>query len=129
MRSGPGESLFDAEPGPTGWPDLEWSGVRYRVDAVYQRTVAELRARRGVLWLGFTLFTVGLATGFFIGGRINWVQATWSILVWCVYGGIIVARMRHAMAGKWVATLSIIAFSLLLSTFWGIRFITDRPSL
>jgi hypothetical protein len=30
--------------------------------------------------------------------------------------------------GKWVATLSIVAFSLLLSTIWGIRFISDRPS-
>jgi hypothetical protein len=33
------------------------------------------------------------------------------------------------MAAKWVARLSIVAFSLLLSTFWGIRFISDRPSL
>ena len=49
-------------------------------------------------------------------------------LVWCIYGGILFARVRHAMAAKWVATLSIVAFSLLLSTFWGIRFISDRPS-
>ena len=105
----------------TGHP----SSIFYRLPPITALSIANSR----LLWLGFTLFTLGLATGFLIGGRINWVQATWSILVWCVYGGIIVARMRHAMAAKWVATLSIIAFSLLLSTFWGIRFITDRPSL
>jgi ABC-type uncharacterized transport system permease subunit len=97
----------------------------YRLPPITALSVANSR----LLWLGFTLFTLGLATGFLIGGRINWVQAAWSILVWGVYGGIIVAGMRHAMAGKWVAALSIVAFSLLLSTFWGIRFISDRPSL
>jgi HemX protein len=101
------------------------NSIFYRLPPITALSVANSR----LLWLGFTLFTLGLATGFLIGGRINWVQAAWSILVWGVYGGIIVARMRHAMAGKWVAALSIVAFSLLLSTFWGIRFISDRPSL
>ena len=38
----------------TSWPGSPFSGVRYRIDAVYQRTVAELRARGSVLWLAFT---------------------------------------------------------------------------
>ncbi|APR85785.1 Hypothetical protein A7982_11134 [Minicystis rosea] len=38
----------------TSWPGSPFSGVRYRIDAVYQRTVAELRARGSVLWLSFT---------------------------------------------------------------------------
>jgi hypothetical protein len=38
----------------TDWPELPWSGMRFRVEAVYQRTVAELRARGGLLWLVFT---------------------------------------------------------------------------
>jgi ABC-type uncharacterized transport system permease subunit len=101
------------------------TSIFYRLPPINALSVANSR----LLWLGFVLFTVGLATGFLIGGRINWVQAVWSILVWFVYGGILVARIRHAMAAKWVATLSIIAFSLLLSTFWGIRFISDRPAL
>jgi HemX protein len=105
----------------TGQP----SSIFYRLPPITALSVANSR----LLWLGFSLFTVGLITGFLIGGRINWVQAAWSILVWCVYGGILIARIRHAMAAKWVAALSIVAFSLLLSTFWGIRFISDRPSL
>ncbi|KYF75381.1 hypothetical protein BE18_12595 [Sorangium cellulosum] len=35
------------------WPGRPFSGTRFRVDAVYQRTVAELRARGSVLWLVF----------------------------------------------------------------------------
>jgi ABC-type uncharacterized transport system permease subunit len=101
------------------------TSIFYRLPPINALSIANSR----LLWLGFVLFTIGLATGFLIGGRINWLQAIWSILVWFVYGGILVARIRHAMAAKWVATLSIIAFSLLLSTFWGIRFISDRPAL
>lgn len=100
------------------------SSIFFRLPPITALSIANSR----LLSLGFGLFTVGLAAGFLIGGRIDWVQAAWSILVWCVYGGIIIARIRHAMAAKWVAALSIVAFSLLLSTFWGIRFISERPS-
>jgi hypothetical protein len=37
----------------TAWPERRFSGARFRVEAVYQRTVAELRARGSVLWLVF----------------------------------------------------------------------------
>jgi ABC-type uncharacterized transport system permease subunit len=99
--------------------------IFFRLPPITALSVANSR----LLWLGFGLFTVGLGTGFLIGTRINWIQAVWSILVWCVYGGILIARIRRAMAAKWIATLSILAFSLLLGTFWGIRFISERPSL
>ena len=38
----------------TGWPEASFGGVHMRIEAVYQRTVAELRARGGLLWLVFT---------------------------------------------------------------------------
>ena len=96
----------------------------FRFPSINALTVANSR----LLWLGFGLLTIGLSTGFFIGADIDWKKTIWSILVWCLYGGILVARWRHVMAAKWIATLSIIAFSLLLGTFWGIQFISDRPS-
>ncbi|WP_437842599.1 hypothetical protein [Sorangium sp. So ce1153] len=37
----------------TAWPGRPFSGTHFRVDAVYQRTVSELRARGSVLWLVF----------------------------------------------------------------------------
>jgi ABC-type uncharacterized transport system permease subunit len=99
--------------------------IFYRLPPITALSIANSR----LLWLGFALFTIGLGTGFLIGARINWIQAAWSILVWVIYGAILIARVRHAMAAKWIATLSILAFSLLLGTFWGIRFIAERPSL
>jgi hypothetical protein len=39
---------------PTAWPKEPFSGTHFRIDAVYQRTVAELRARGSVFWLLFT---------------------------------------------------------------------------
>jgi hypothetical protein len=42
----------------TGWPEAEFSGVRFRIEAVYQRTVAELLAREGALWLVFASLAV-----------------------------------------------------------------------
>ncbi|WP_234023392.1 hypothetical protein [Sorangium cellulosum] len=37
----------------TAWPGRRFSGTHFRIDAVYQRTVAELRARGSVFWLVF----------------------------------------------------------------------------
>ncbi|AUX41255.1 hypothetical protein SOCE26_026650 [Sorangium cellulosum] len=37
----------------TAWPGRRFSGTHFRIDAVYQRTVGELRARGSVLWLVF----------------------------------------------------------------------------
>ncbi|MGK3993492.1 hypothetical protein [Sorangium sp. So ce1024] len=37
----------------TSWPERRFSGAHFRIDAVYQRTVAELRARGSVFWLVF----------------------------------------------------------------------------
>ncbi|WP_437668858.1 hypothetical protein [Sorangium sp. So ce131] len=37
----------------TAWPRRPFSGVQFRIDAVYQRTIAELRARGSLLWLVF----------------------------------------------------------------------------
>jgi ABC-type uncharacterized transport system permease subunit len=98
--------------------------IFFRLPPINALAVANSR----LLWLGFVLFTVGLMAGFFIGYNFNWAKVSWSVFVWCVYGGILVARLRHTLAGRWIATMSIVAFSLLLSTFWGVRFIADRAS-
>lgn len=38
----------------TSWPERKWSGIHFQIDAVYQRTIEELRSRGSVLWLVFT---------------------------------------------------------------------------
>lgn len=99
------------------------SSVFFRLPPIRTLVVANSR----LLWLGFGLFTVGLGTGFMIGQDVDWRKVAWSLVVWALYGGILLARIRRTMAARWVATLSIIVFGLLLSMFWGIRFISDMP--
>ena len=99
------------------------SSVFFRLPPIRTLVVANSR----LLWLGFGLFTIGLATGFMIGQDVDWRKVAWSLVVWALYGGILLARVRRTMAARWVATLSIIVFGLLLSMFWGIRFISDVP--
>jgi ABC-type uncharacterized transport system permease subunit len=72
------------------------SSIFFRLPPIGALSVANSR----LLWLGFTLFTVGITTGFLIGQRVDWMQATWSIAVWCVYGGILIARVRHAVGAS-----------------------------
>jgi HemX protein len=99
------------------------SSVFFRLPPIRTLVVANSR----LLWLGFGLFTVGLGTGFLIGQDVDWRKVAWSLVVWALYGGILLARLRHSMATRWVATLSIVVFGLLLSMFWGIRFISEVP--
>jgi ABC-type uncharacterized transport system permease subunit len=99
--------------------------IFFRLPPISTLTIANSR----LLWLGFVLFTVGLGSGFFIGREVDWRKVAWSVLVWALYGGILLGRQLHTMGAKWIATLSIIAFSLLLSVFWGIRFISDNPTV
>jgi ABC-type uncharacterized transport system permease subunit len=99
--------------------------IFFRLPPISTLTVANSR----LLWLGFILFTVGIGSGFFIGQEVDWRKVAWSVLVWALYGGILLGRLLQRMGAKWIATLSIIAFSLLLSVFWGIRFVSDSPTV
>jgi ABC-type uncharacterized transport system permease subunit len=99
--------------------------IFFRLPPINTLTIANSR----LLWLGFVLFTIGLGSGFFIGQEVDWRKVAWSVLVWALYGGILLGRLLQRMGAKWIATLSIIAFSLLLSVFWGIRFISDSPTV
>ncbi|WP_437489363.1 hypothetical protein WME75_10550 [Sorangium sp. So ce1014] len=48
----------------TNWPESErFCGQRFRIEAVYQRKVAELMARPGVFWLVFTPLAVDATEG------------------------------------------------------------------
>ena len=52
-RKWPAEGRYRTSP-----PDAPFSGVTFRIDAVYQRTVAELEARGSLLWLIFAPLAV-----------------------------------------------------------------------
>jgi len=101
------------------------TGIFFRLPPINALTVANSR----LLWLGFACLSLGLGAGFFVGQATDAWKVAWSTMAWFLYGGILLARTQRRVAAKWVARLSILAFSLLLSTLWGIRFISDARSL
>lgn len=51
VLSGPRARVASSGRRRTSWRGRRFSGVHYAIDAVYQRTVAELRARESLFWL------------------------------------------------------------------------------
>jgi ABC-type uncharacterized transport system permease subunit len=75
-----------------------------------------------LLWWGFGLYTLGLASGFFIGQPLPRLQVICALAVWLLYGGILQGRHLRRLAPKRVAALCIIGFSAALTLLWGITF-------
>src|SRR5713101_1876379 len=64
-----------------------------------------------LLWLGFILYTIGIASGFFTGRPLPHVQIVAAIAVWLLYAAILQGRYFRRIAPKRVAALCIIGFS------------------
>lgn len=79
-----------------------------------------------LLWLGFALYTVGLASGFFTGQPLPRLKVICAFLVWIFYGAILQGRHLRRLAPKHVAALCIIAFSAAVSVLWAINFATQK---
>ena len=82
-----------------------------------------------LLWLGFILYTVGIASGFFTGRPLPRVQVVAAIAVWLLYAAILQGRYFRRIAPKRVATLCIIGFSVALTLLWGITFSAQTHSV
>jgi HemX protein len=75
-----------------------------------------------LLWWGFALYTLGLASGFFIGQPLPRPQVVCAIGVWLLYAAILHGRYLRRLAPKRVAALCILGFSAALTLLWGITF-------
>jgi HemX protein len=82
-----------------------------------------------LLWWGFILYTVGLASGFFIGEPWPRVQVICAFGVWLLYAAILQGRHLRRLAPKHVAALCIVGFSAALTLLWGITFTAQMHSL
>src|SRR5438128_6719737 len=82
-----------------------------------------------LLWLGFILYTVGIASGFFTGQPLPYVQVVAAIAVWLLYAAILQGRYFRRIAPKRVAALCIIGFSAALTLLWGITFSAQTHSV
>src|SRR6478672_9225879 len=82
-----------------------------------------------LLWLGFILYTVGIASGFFTGRPLPYVQVVAAVAVWLLYAAILQGRYFRRIAPKRVAALCIIGFSAALTLLWGITFSAQTHSV
>src|SRR6202171_3158609 len=64
-----------------------------------------------LLWFGFSLYTIGLVSGFFVGQQLPWVQVGCAFGVWLLYAAILQGRHLRRFSPKRVAALCIVGFS------------------
>src|SRR6266705_6660372 len=82
-----------------------------------------------LLWVGFALYSLGLASGFFVGQPLPYVQVVCAFGVWRLYAAILQGRHLRRLAPKHVAALCIVGFSAALALLWGITFTAQMQSL
>src|ERR1700704_4515568 len=82
-----------------------------------------------LLWLGFALYTLGLASGFFVGQPLPRVQVVCAVAVRLFYAAILQGKYLRWLAPKRVAALCIVAFSAALTLLWGITFSAQLHSM
>jgi ABC-type uncharacterized transport system permease subunit len=82
-----------------------------------------------LLWLGFSLYTAGLVSGFFTGEPLPRLKMICAFAVWVFYGTILQGRHLHRLAPKRIAALCVLAFSAAVSVLWAINFVSQtHPS-
>ena len=75
-----------------------------------------------LLWWGFALYTLGIASGFFTGHPLPRTQVVAAVALWLLYAAILQAWHLKWLAPKRVAALCILGFSAALALLWGITF-------
>jgi cytochrome c-type biogenesis protein CcsB len=84
--------------------------------------------------IGFLLLTLGIITGSVWahsawGSYWSWdPKETWSLITWLVYAALLHSRMVRGWQGKRLAILSIIGFSCVLFTYFGVNYLAGLHS-
>lgn len=82
-----------------------------------------------LLWVGFALYSLGLASGFFIDAPLPRVQVVCAFGVWLLYAAILQGRHLRRLAPTRVAVLCIVGFAAALTLLCGISFTAQMHSL
>ena len=84
--------------------------------------------------IGFLLLTLGIITGSVWahsawGSYWSWdPKETWSLITWLVYAALLHSRMVRGWRGNKLAILSIIGFSCVLFTYFGVNYLAGLHS-
>jgi len=79
--------------------------------------------------IGFPLLTIGIVTGAawaqYAWGRYwGWdPKETWSLITWFIYAAFLHARYRRDWKGKRTAVLSIVGFTAVIFTYFGVSYL------
>lgn len=88
---------------------------------------------RSVL-VGFPLLTIGIITGaawadYAWGSYWSWdPKETWSLITWLVYSAFLHARLARGWSGQKTALLSVLGFSAVLFTYFGVNYLPGLHS-
>ncbi|MBW1779910.1 MAG: c-type cytochrome biogenesis protein CcsB [Deltaproteobacteria bacterium] len=84
--------------------------------------------------IGFLMLTLGIITGSVWahsawGSYWSWdPKETWSLITWLIYASVIHSRMVRGWKGRKIAILSIIGFSCVLFTYFGVNYLAGLHS-
>ena len=79
--------------------------------------------------IGFPMLTLGIVTGaawanYAWGTYWSWdPKETWSLITWFVYAAFLHARLTRDWRGKKAAVLSVVGFSAVLFTYFGVNYL------
>jgi cytochrome c-type biogenesis protein CcsB len=78
----------------------------------------------GFLWLSLGIITGSIWANSAWGTYWSWdPKETWSLITWLVYAALLHARTMQGWRGSRVAWLSVIGFSCVLFTYFGVNFL------
>ena len=100
---------------------------RHRLNSFFQNLppIADLAvALQRLIFAGFALLTIGLLAGFLAGGAREHLAAIgWAVGVWVLYAALITIRYTHRFSSRRIAWMSVVAFTVVLTTLWGLSLI------
>ncbi len=79
--------------------------------------------------IGFPMLTIGIITGaawanYAWGGYWSWdPKETWSLITWFIYAAFLHARFTRDWRGRKAAILSVIGFTAVLFTYFGVNYL------
>ena len=81
------------------------------------------------IFVGFTLLTIGLVTGF-VYAKSSWgrfwswdPKEVWSGISWLLYAALLHGRLALGWRGRKAAIMAIVGFAILIFTFLGVNFL------
>jgi cytochrome c-type biogenesis protein CcsB len=111
--------LVQDKRGPGKAEGLKWLPSASVLDEINYKSIV----------IGFPMLTLGIVTGaawanYAWGSYWSWdPKETWSLITWFVYAAFLHARLTRDWRGRKAAILSIVGFSAVLFTYFGVNYL------